>query len=134
MLHIHWDTYSSDCDGPLERHRISEPGGWGDTPDEVLRTIVASYYHDCKEDGWGVRLGAWCDEYEHDRSLRIHPTLEPREDEDSWPHVKVIGWRIDTSAPHEEGGSSEEIVVCTDESCMVGESSQRDYAAEAMGY
>ena len=138
MLPIHWDTSSSDCDGPLDRYRVSAPGGWGDTADEVLRTIVASFYHPCEEWNGTPRLGSWCDEHEHKRTLRVVPVTEPKQvdnvNDEPWPLISVTGWNIETSAPHEEGGSSEHIEVCEDEACDVGPSSQRDYYAESMGY
>lgn len=138
MLHIHWDTSSSDCDGPIDRYRVSAPAGWGDTLDKVLRTVVASFYHPCQEWDGTPLLGAWCDEYEHSRTLKIRPVVEPveptDESDDPWPQVTVTGWIIETSAPHEEGGSYERIQVCEDEGCEVGTSGQRDYYAESMGF
>jgi hypothetical protein len=63
----------------------------------------------------------------------VRPLLEPAEGDDPWPTMKVVGWIIETSAPHEEGSSSDTYTICRAD-CRIGERSQRDYFAEAMGY
>ena len=135
MLHIHHSHFGRDCDGPLSRYSVTSPGGWGRTADQVMRRLVASYHHECADHNGEVRRGSYCDQYEHQRTVTITPLLAPvPEEDDPWPTTTVEGWIVTTSAPHEEGGSSEEYIICKDPTCRIGERSQRDYFAEAAGY
>lgn len=149
-VHIHYSTTARDCDGPLDTWGVM-PCGWRVTMCEALEDLIADQHHRCVRHGCGdyanlghvdhdaedcphpveqVRIGGYCDEYEHQRSLSIEALMILDEG------VPRVGQYVVTSgAPHEEGGSSTEWRVCDDD-CDTGPSTrgQRDHFAEAAGY
>jgi hypothetical protein len=111
-LHAHMDSRSRDCDGPLDRNWVAtmpdaEDGASDDDREFAFRRQVLASV------------------------VNIQPlhtgTLTVTSFEDG---TSRLSWHEET----DEGFHAVEATFCTDETCDLGASGQRDYYAEAMGY
>lgn len=130
-VHIHYDTYTADCDGPHESHGTYQ-AGHRVTMDRALENLITDNYHACDTGpSTHAHLGAYCDPAEHDRTLAI--TTEIALDNGV---PRVAQYVVTAHGPSEESanGWTTQYRVCDDD-CDTGPTTRwvRDVFAENAG-
>lgn len=106
-LHAHYESSSTDCDGRMDRSYVIVPN------DDERASEFGDIEFQERVLGNVVSMTGL------GGTLRV----------ETEPAIRLI-W----SEATDEGGRSVEATFCNDESCDETEYSQRDHAAEAMGY